>query len=99
MFKEMLSEKEFDFNALEKEIFRIGCEFAAGLMEQLLVRMDEHLMLNRDRQNYRHKGKHTTTLKTLMGEVPYRRKAVLRLMYTFWTRYLILNHLEKFHLT
>jgi hypothetical protein len=73
MFKEMLSEKEFDFNALEKEIFRIGCEFAAGLMEQLLVRMDEHLMLNRDRQNYRHKGKHTTTLKTLMGEVPYRR--------------------------
>ena len=44
MFKEMLSEKEFDFNALEKEIFRIGCEFAAGLMEQLLVRMDEHLM-------------------------------------------------------
>ena len=73
MLKEMLSENGLDFNALEEEIFKIGCDFAAGLMEQLLVRMDEHLMLTRDRQKYRHKGKHTTTLKTLMGEVPYRR--------------------------
>ena len=73
MFIEMLSEKGLDINTLEKEFFRIGCEFAAGLMEQMLVRMDDHLMLNRDRQKYRHKGKHTTTLKTLMGEVPYRR--------------------------
>jgi len=73
MFKEMLSEKGLDINALEKEFFRIGCEFAAGLMGQMLVRMDEHLMLTRDRQKYRHKGKHTTTLKTLMGEIPYMR--------------------------
>lgn len=73
MFKEMLSEKRLDINTLEKELFRIGCEFAAGLMEEMLVRMDDHLMLTRDRQKYRHKGKHTTTLKTLMGEVLYRR--------------------------
>lgn len=69
----MLSEKEVDFNALEKEIFKIGCEFAAGLMEQVLSVMDEHLADTRDKKKYRHKGKRWTSLKTLMGEVSYGR--------------------------
>ena len=71
--KTMLSEKGLDFNALEKEIFRIGCEIAAGLMEQVLTAMDNQLVANRDRSVYRHKGKRWTSLKTLMGEVPYGR--------------------------
>lgn len=73
MMKNMLSEKGLDFNALEKEIYRIGCEFAAGLLEQVLQRMDEHLEKTRDKKQLRHKGTHGTTLKTLMGEVPYER--------------------------
>jgi len=73
MLENMLSEKGLDFNALEKEIFRIGCEIAAGLMEQILTAMDNHLAKNRDRTAYRHKGKRWTSLKTLMGEVPYGR--------------------------
>ncbi|MFV0269564.1 MAG: UPF0236 family transposase-like protein, partial [Draconibacterium sp.] len=66
----MLSKKGLDFNALEEEIYRIGCEFAAGLMKQVLQRMDEHLEKTRDKKLLRHKGTHKTTLKTLMGEVP-----------------------------
>lgn len=73
MMEFMLSEKELNFNALEKEIFRIGCEFAAGLMSQVLEIMDEHLENERDKKQYRHKGKRWTSLKTLMGEVPYGR--------------------------
>ncbi len=69
----MISEKELDFNVLEKEIFRIGCEFAAGLMEQVLSNMDEHIKNTRDKKKYRHKGKRWTSLKTLMGDVPYGR--------------------------
>lgn len=69
----MLSEKGLDFNALEKEIYRIGCGFASSLMEQVLQRMDEHLEKTRDKKQLRHKGTHGTTLKTLMGEVPYDR--------------------------
>ena len=38
MLKKMLSENGIDFNALEKEIFRIGCDYAVGIMEQLLSR-------------------------------------------------------------
>ena len=73
MMETMLSKKELDFNALEKEIYRIGCEFAAGLMSQVLEIMDEHLEKTRDKKQLRHKGTHRTTLKTLMGEVPYDR--------------------------
>ena len=73
MLETILSEKGLDFNALEKEIFKIGCEFAAGLMEQVLGIMDEHLAKSRDKKQYRHKGKRWTSLKTLMGEVAYGR--------------------------
>lgn len=73
MMETMLSKKGMDFNALEKEIFRIGCEFAAGLMSQVLEIMDEHLENERDKKQYRHRGKRWTSLKTLMGEVPYGR--------------------------
>ncbi|MGI6606727.1 MAG: ISLre2 family transposase [Peptococcia bacterium] len=73
MMENMLSEKGIDFNALEKEIFQIGCEIAANLFEQVLIRMDEHLEATRDKKKYRHKGTRATTLKTLMGEVPYNR--------------------------
>lgn len=71
--EKIISEKGIDFNALEKEIYKIGCEYAASMMEQILSHMDKHLMRNRDKQKYRHKGSHATTLKTLMGEVPYNR--------------------------
>ena len=73
MVKTMLSEKGLNFNDLEQEIFKIGCEFAAGLMEQVLSNMDEHIKKTRDKKRYRHKGKRWTSLKTLMGDVPYGR--------------------------
>jgi hypothetical protein len=69
----ILSEKGLNFNDLEKEIFRIGCEFAANLMEQVLSNMDEHIENTRDKKKYWHKGKRWTSLKTLMGDVPYGR--------------------------
>jgi len=73
MMGNMLSEKGLDFNNLEKEIFKIGCEYAVGLMKQMLSGMDRYLEETRDRKKYRHKGNRGTTLKTLMGEVPYDR--------------------------
>lgn len=73
MVKTMISEKGLNFNDLEKEIFRIGCEYAANLMEQVLSNMDEHIKNTRDKKKFRHKGKRWTTLKTLMGDVSYGR--------------------------
>ena len=48
MMKTILSEKGIDFNALEKEIFRIGCEYAANLMEQVLKWLDKQLEESRE---------------------------------------------------
>ena len=71
MLETMLSKNEFNFNALEKEIYRIGCEFASGLMERVLQSMDEHLEKTRDKKQLRHKGTHRTTTKNVETIVPY----------------------------
>lgn len=73
MLENMLSEKGLDFNELEKEIYKIGCEYAAALMARVLDIMDRHLEETRDKKKYRHGGTRATSLKTLMGDVPYER--------------------------
>jgi len=73
MLENILSEKGINFNDLEAEFFRIGCEYAAGVMTQMLTSMDKKLAESRDKKKYRHKGARSTTLKTLMGEVTYDR--------------------------
>ncbi len=74
MAKDILSNTGINFNELEEEIYKMGCEFAVHIMEQVLNQMDEQLMNERDKEKYRNKGIKTTTLKTLMGEVEYRRR-------------------------
>lgn len=69
----ILNEKEINFNTLEKKIFkeicRVGCEVLKNILEQL----DKNICEERDKKEYRHKGKRKTVLKTLMGEVEYSR--------------------------
>jgi len=73
MLEKILSGKEINFNQLEKEIFKIGCEYAQKITVQLLSIIDDKIAKSRDRSEYRHKGKRKTTLKTLMGEVEFER--------------------------
>ncbi|MFA5529002.1 MAG: ISLre2 family transposase [Peptostreptococcales bacterium] len=73
MLEKILSEKEINFNKLEKEIFKIGCEYAQRLMVNIFKMIDDELANNRDKRIFRHKGKRKTTLKTLMGEVEFER--------------------------
>ena len=68
---ESLAEKGFSFNDLEKEIYRISCEYGSKLMREILETIDEEIANNREKSEYRHKGKRKTTIKTLMGEVTY----------------------------
>lgn len=73
----MLSEKEIDFNDLEKEIFELGCEVARNMLATVLLSMDRSIAESRDKGKFRHKGYKVTSLKTLMGEVEYRRAVVI----------------------
>ena len=36
MLKQILSETEINFNDLEKEIFKIGCQYAQNVMVEIL---------------------------------------------------------------
>ena len=73
MMNQILSENEINFNDLEKEIYEIACKNARETMVEILESMDGTLQLNRDKKVYRHKGKRKTTIKTIMGEVEFKR--------------------------
>ncbi|NLN48902.1 MAG: hypothetical protein GX154_07460 [Clostridiales bacterium] len=42
-------------------------------MKEILMQIDDGIAESRNKDIYRHKGKKKTTIKTLMGEVEFRR--------------------------
>ena len=54
--------------------FKIACEFAKEMLKTMLEEYDKQLMDKRDKQLYRNKGLKPTTVKTLIGEVDYKRR-------------------------
>jgi hypothetical protein len=69
----MILPNTIDLNTLEAEIYRYCCTVGREIFQKILTQIDEKLMLERNREQYRHKGKRRTTLKTIMGEVEYER--------------------------
>lgn len=73
MFEEIIPENEIKFNDLEKKIFKFVCSFGCLILKLMLEAYDRKLMNARDTTKYRHKGLRGNTIKTIMGEVEYRR--------------------------
>lgn len=73
MFEEIIPENEIKFNSLEKKIFKFVCDLGCMILKMLLESYDRKLMKARDTKRYRHKGLRKNTIKTIMGEVEYRR--------------------------
>lgn len=73
MIDTIVNENEISFNRLEKEIYKAACEMACRFLGNILEDLDEKIVKERDKSQYRHKGKRKTTLKTLMGEVEFSR--------------------------
>lgn len=73
MFEEIIPENEIKFNNLEKKIFKFVCGFGCLILKLILESYDRKLMNARDSRKYRHKGLRGNTIKTIMGEVEYRR--------------------------
>ena len=69
----IINEKEVTFKMLEENIFRMACEWAQKVTTELLEAYDKRLMEERDKKEYRNKGKRNTTVKTIYGEVSYQR--------------------------
>jgi len=68
-----ITEEQLDFKSFEAEIFKIMCTIACELMRIYLELRDLSIMAMRDTKEYRYVEKRTTTIKTVMGEVTFRR--------------------------
>ena len=73
MFEEIVTKDGEKFNDLEKKIFKFVCGFGCMILKLMLEAYDRKLMNERDSKKYRHKGLRKNTIKTIMGEVEYRR--------------------------
>lgn len=66
------------FHELEQKIYKMVCEYGCEIMKQILENKDKELMLTRNKKEYRHKGYRTNTIKTVMGEIEYKRAIYLK---------------------
>lgn len=73
MFEEIVSKEEVKFNDLEKKVYKFVCFFGCLILKIILEANDRKLMKARDIKKYRHKGLRKNTIKTIMGEVEYKR--------------------------
>ena len=76
--KTIVEEKLVSFKTLEQKIYKYICAYGAELTRLILEKNDEELAEGRDRKVYRDKGKRSTTVKTVYGEVCYSRRVYER---------------------
>lgn len=74
MMISIVEQKQISFKALEKKIFAYVCELGQEITRTILESYDTELASGRDRSQFRDKGKRTTTIKTIYGEVTYSRR-------------------------
>lgn len=72
--KSIVEEKLVSFKILEQKVFRYACELAQEITRIMLENYDTELAEGRNKSQYRDKGKRTTTIKTVYGEVTYARR-------------------------
>ena len=63
-----------EFAKLEKAIYDFVCEYARNITVSILKDIDQDLMIRRDSSRYRLKDSVKTSIKTLYGEVEYKRR-------------------------
>ena len=76
--KTIVEEKLVSFKTLEQKIYKFICAYGAELTRIILEENDDGLAEGRDRKVYRDKGKRSTTVKTVYGEVCYSRRVYER---------------------
>ena len=74
MMNTIVDENLISFKELEQKIFNYVCEVDREITQIMLESYDNELASKRDRTKYRDKGKRSTTIKTVYGEVEYQRR-------------------------
>lgn len=76
--KSIVEENLVSFKALEQKVFAYVCELGRMITQVILETYDDELAKERDTKAYRDKGKRKTSIKTVYGEVEYRRRVYRR---------------------
>ena len=76
--KSIVEEKLVSFKTLEQKVFAYVCELGRMITQVILETYDDELAKERDTKVYRDKGKRKTSIKTVYGEVEYRRRVYRR---------------------
>lgn len=74
MMNLIVEENLISFKELEQKIFAYICELGRDITRIMLESYDKELAEGRDKKAYRGKGSRRTTIKTVYGEVEYRRR-------------------------
>ncbi len=77
MFEEIVTKDGLKFNGLEKKIYKFVCMLGCFIIKYILESRDKKLMKARDSKKFRHKGYKNNCIKTIMGEVEYKRAVYL----------------------
>ncbi len=72
--KSIVEERLISFKSLEQKVFAYVCELGREITRIMLENYDAELAEERDKSQYRDKGRRTTTIKTVYGEVVYARR-------------------------
>ena len=76
--KSIVEENLLSFKTLEQKVFAYVCELGRMITQVILETYDDELAKERDTKVYRDKGKRKTSIKTVYGEVEYRRRVYRR---------------------
>lgn len=68
-----IAEEQVEFKSLEGKVFKYVCKCRVEIIKEILESYDEELRENRDKKEYRSKGKRRRTITTAMGEVEVER--------------------------
>jgi hypothetical protein len=70
----MLQEQTINIKDFEEKLYATVCQIGREIFAEVLEKLDNKLLVTRDRTVYRCKGLRKTVLKTVMGEVEYNRQ-------------------------
>lgn len=73
MMNTIVNEKLIPFKELEQKVYNYICELGREITQIILEKYDEELRDTRDKKELRCKGKPKTSIKTVYGEVEYKR--------------------------
>lgn len=74
MFNEIIPRENIKFKELEKEIFRHMNMLGCLILKDILEKQDKKIFNERDEEKYESKGFEGTSVHTIMGNVPYKRR-------------------------